>query len=213
MSRPKKKHLTQSSQRRSVGGPGSTARGALLAGRWACWCVGWYRAKNPVLRFVALFGLLIALFYAVALSSFFLQTILPPYLRFSARMANAVCNWIGEPTSVTGWTISSGGSSIEIAFGCDATEPIALFAAAVLAFPAPFRRKIPGILLGAGILAVMNLVRIVSLVLVGVYHPDAFEWMHREVWQVAFILLAIILWAVWIQWAIKLRPATVYARS
>lgn len=112
-----------------------------------------------------------------------------------------------------GGTISSARFSIGINYGCDASEPLALFVAAVLAFPAPFRRKIPGILLGAVILAALNLARIVSLFLAGVYFPNAFEWLHVEAWPAIFIMLAIVLWAIWIQWAMKPRPVSPHVPS
>jgi exosortase H (IPTLxxWG-CTERM-specific) len=162
---------------------------------------------------VVVFGLLLGLFYAVVPPSSFHNTLSAPYLRFSARMASPVCNWFGQRTSAVGATISSARFSLRIGPNCDASDPSALFVAAVLAFPVPFRRKIPGILLGAMILAVVNLVRIVSLFLVGVYFPKAFDWMHVEVWSAIFILLAIVLWTLWIQWAMKFRPVTSHVPS
>jgi len=191
--------------------------GLKLAGRnvpqgvgLARWCVGWYRAKNPVLRFVVVFVLLLGLFYGIVLSGAFQARALPPYLRLSAQMASAVCNGFGQHTRAVAQTISSNRFSINISFGCDASESAVLFAAAVLAFPAPLRRKIPGIVLGVVILAAVNLVRIASLFLVGVYFPNALDWMHREVWPAVFIMLAIGLWAFWIRWAMKPRTAVSY---
>jgi exosortase H (IPTLxxWG-CTERM-specific) len=211
--RVKKKHPKAWSQHRAPSRPKPAERGALLVGRVARWCVAWFRTKNPVLRFVVVFGLLAGLFYAVMFSSSFQNAFFPPYLRFSARMASTVCNWFGQRTTVSEWTISSARFSTEIALGCDAAEPAVLFVAAVLAFPAPLRRKIPGIVVGAAILAVVNLVRIVSLFLVGVYFFKAFEWMHVEVWQAIFILLAVVLWALWIQWAMKPGPVASHVSS
>jgi exosortase H (IPTLxxWG-CTERM-specific) len=169
--------------------------------------VGWFRAKNPVLRFAAVFGLLLGLFYAVINSASFGRTVYPPYVRLSAETASRVCNWFGQGTSAAEGAVLSPRFCLHIEWGCDAIEPSALFMAAVLAFPASFRRKVPGIVLGAIVLAALNLVRIVSLFLVGVYYPSSFQWMHLEVWQILFVLLAIALWAVWIQWAMRPRPA------
>ncbi|MGA2242545.1 MAG: exosortase H [Verrucomicrobiota bacterium] len=177
--------------------------------RW----LSWYWAKNPVLRFVVVFGLLLALFYAVVPKSSFHNTVSPPYLRFNTRMASAVCNWFGQHTSAKEATIASARFSLGIAPSCDGSEVLAIFGAAVLAFPAPFRRKIPGILLGAVILAAVNFIRIVSLFLVGVYFHNAFDRMHVEVWPAIFILAAIVLWAVWIQWALKAHPVTSHVPS
>jgi len=163
-----------------------------------------------VLRFVALFGLLLGLLYAVISSASFGHAVYPPYVRLSAQTASRVCNWFGQGTSAREGAVLSARFCLRIQWGCDAIEPTALFVAAVLAFPASFRRKVPGILLGAMVLAVLNLARIVSLFLVGVYFPAAFEWMHLEAWQILFVLLAIVLWAVWIQWAMRPRPAASY---
>ena len=56
------------------------------------------------------------------------------------------------------------------------------------------------------ILLLINLVRLVSLFFIGVYWPKALDVMHEDVWQAAFIVLAIVLWAIWVQWAT--RPGT-----
>jgi exosortase H (IPTLxxWG-CTERM-specific) len=148
------------------------------------------------------------LFYVTVLSSARAREVLSSYVLFSTRLAGPVCNWFGQHTSVTNNVISSNRFAVSVNWGCDGSESVALFVAAVLAFPAPFRRKIPGILLGALILAVLNLVRIVSLFLAGVYFPSAFEWMHWDVWPAVFIFLAVLLWIIWIQWALNAHPAT-----
>jgi exosortase/archaeosortase family protein len=56
---------------------------------------------------------------------------------------------------------------------------------------------------GTAFLAVVNLIRIASLFLIGIHFPKTFELMHGEVWQIAFILLAILFWALWIGWATR----------
>jgi exosortase H (IPTLxxWG-CTERM-specific) len=209
----KKKYTAPWSPHRLPTGPELAGGKVSLAKRLIQGSVAWFRAKNPVLQFVVLFGLLIGLFYALTVSAFFQHTVSPPYLRCSARMASVVCNCFGQHTTAINATISSIRFSLQIIRGCDAVEPLALFLAAVLAFPAPFRQKIPGLLLGALILALANLVRIASLFLTGVYFPRAFQQVHQEVWPVAFVLLAIVLWALWIQWAMKPRPAVTHAPS
>ena len=169
--------------------------------------MGWFRGKNPVLRFAVLFGLLVGLLYAALGYCPFGLAALTHYLGFIARAASCVCNWFGQHTSAAGGTVLSSGFGLKVDLGCEATEPWILFVAAVLAFPVSFRRKIPGVVLGTLALLAVNLARIVSLFLVGVYFPNAFQWIHLEVWQIMFTLLAIVLWAVWIQWAMNPRQA------
>lgn len=92
---------------------------------------------------------------------------------------------------------------MQIVRGCDAIEPTAAFAAAVLASPVSLWTKLPGILVGTLILLFVNLVRLVSLFLIGVHWPRALDVMHEDLWQAAFIVLAIVLWAIWVQWATR----------
>jgi len=102
---------------------------------------------------------------------------------------------------VSGTSISSPAFSVTVDPGCDGIEPIALFVCAVLAFPARFVRKIPGIIAGTLLLAALNFVRVVSLFLIGVYFPRAFAAAHLEVWQAMFILFAVVFWILWLLWA------------
>lgn len=164
---------------------------------------GWL-SGHSVLVFLLVFGLLMGLFYAFAvLTPFYKQYFLVSYLPFNARISGAILSFLGQDVTVTGRNISSPAFSVEIYSGCDGIEPIALFVCAVLAFPAPFLRKIPGIIAGTLLLGILNFVRIISLFLVGVYFPAAFRIMHLDVWQALFIVLAILFWIVWLQWATR----------
>ena len=87
--------------------------------------------------------------------------------------------------------------------GCDAVEAIALYVCAVLAFPLPFPKKLIGMTVGALLLSVLNLVRVVSLFLIGVYSHRIFNLMHIDVWQALFIFFAVLLWILWLLWATR----------
>lgn len=155
--------------------------------------------KRPVLLFVLGFILLLALFYAFWLSSFFELRITPVINGINARIASFILNLLGQGTHPDGFSIASEKFSVSIAMGCDAVEAMALFAIAVITFPGRIVHKVIGVPLGVALLFVLNLVRIVSLYLVGVYYPSAFELMHVEVWQILFIIFAIALWVFWIK--------------
>jgi len=155
---------------------------------------------------VFLFALFMALFYAAGATSFVKDKIFPPYLRFNAVASGWILGLFEDRILVSGQSIS-GRFALTIERGCDAIEPSALFLAGVLAFPAPFLRKIPGMLIGTVCLMVINLVRIVSLYYVGVYFShQTFEIMHVNVWQALFIMLAILFWVLWALWSLK-QPA------
>ena len=161
------------------------------------------RGKRPVFVVVGLFALLMALFYVVTTLSLVNETAIPKYMRYNARASAALLNLFGEGATANGTSVSSRRYSVDIRHGCDAIEPSALFIAAVVAFPSTLRSKIPGLIAGTVVLAVINLVRIVSLFYTGIHFPRAFEIMHVDVWQPVFILLALTLWVVWALWATR----------
>lgn len=160
-------------------------------------------SKRPVLRAVLVFGVLIGLFYGFIHSPYVGGDYLQPYLGFVARVTGGILRVLGHNATVHGALIYSPYFSVEIVSGCDAVEPVAAFAAAVLASPASLWLKIPGILAGSVTLLLINFVRIVSLFFVGVYYPKALDVIHMDVWQAAFIVLAFCLWAIWVQWATR----------
>ena len=158
--------------------------------------------RGPILRFILVFAVLIGIYFAFTVTDLFAQ-ILEPYLRINARVSTWILNIFGENARTFDTSIYASRFSIRIARGCDALDPSALFAAAVLAFPVPLRRKWLGVILGCVLLAVINLIRIVSLYYTGVFIPDSFDMMHHDVWQSAFIFLALFFWMIWAWWATR----------
>lgn len=84
--------------------------------------------------------------------------------------------------------------------GCDATEPVCLLVAASVAFSAPFRPKLIGILIGALLLLGINQLRVVALFFVGHDYPSLYNTLHLTVFPAVFVVLALLFWAGWAQW-------------
>jgi exosortase/archaeosortase family protein len=76
-----------------------------------------------------------------------------------------------------------------------------LFGVAVIAFPAPGRRKFWGVAAGAVILFCLNLARLISLYLTGKARVSWFYARHQEWWPALFIFAAVAMWLAWLQWA------------
>jgi exosortase/archaeosortase family protein len=163
------------------------------------------RGRASVLRFgvgfLILCGLLMVAFYG-----WFSHTAaFTRYLELNAHLAGAALEMTGTEVTVDGILVHGPGFSVEVRRGCDALQPLLLLASGILAFPVSFSRRVAGILVGAVVLQVLNVVRVASLLLVGVHAPDAFQEAHVEVWQVGFLVATLVLWLVWLQWAT--RPA------
>jgi exosortase H (IPTLxxWG-CTERM-specific) len=162
--------------------------------------------KRPVIFFVLGFAVLMILFYVLLLSEFFQNSMQIHIIAVDAKISSFLLNIFGVNTTANKEMISSPEFSISIARGCDGLEAMALFLSALLAFPAKWKFKLIGFFGGLAILFALNIVRIVSLYLVGLHYPKAFEFMHVEVWQVIFIIFAIGLWIFWLKWSRKEKP-------
>jgi exosortase H (IPTLxxWG-CTERM-specific) len=165
----------------------------------------WLVRHLPVLRFLALFVILLGGFYALVLVPA-VDRLYYDYLRANAWLAGLVLRGLGQHTEVHDVTIRAAQFTVSVRRGCDAVEPAWFFCAAILAFPSPWRRKLAPLAVGIPVLLVLNLVRITSLFFIGSYLPSFFEPAHLEVWPAVFIVLALVLWVGWIRSTVKSSP-------
>lgn len=165
----------------------------------------WFASKVPVLRFVLIFGALMAAFNLFFYVGFAKSDGFNTYLAWNAEVSAAILGLLGDDASVSGVTLSTPRFALSLRAGCDALQASALFVFAVLAMPASVSlmgRWVP-LALGTAVLLALNVVRIISLYYTGVYFPDAFETMHVDVWQALYIFLPIFFWIVWSRWAMR----------
>lgn len=141
---------------------------------------------------------LIGVFYVFSQLGVFERVIAPASLRLSAAASAPIIRIFGDDVRVNGSTLSSSRGEVEVAYGCDALEPMVYFAAAVLAFPAPWRKRLPALAAGLPLLFALNIVRVVSLYLIATRRPTWFEFAHRDLWQPIFIVATLLLWFAWI---------------
>jgi exosortase/archaeosortase family protein len=164
----------------------------------------WFETHGRDLRFLLVFVVLMAIYYAATITSAMKDRFFPWYLEANARASVAVLQTFDYPDVVQeGESVVSPRGSISVARGCDAIEPSALFVSAVLASPVALGSRLLAAVFGTVLLLSINLVRIISLFLCAVHWKSAFNIMHLDVWQAVFIFLAILFWALWAAWAVK----------
>lgn len=159
--------------------------------------------RRRALRFVVVFAVILVLFQVlfvvlIAPSAFFTE-----YLGLNARLSTIILKILGSEVQVSGDMILSPVYSLRIQRGCDAFQPCGIFVGAVLAFPATLWAKAGAIGIGCLFLSLVNLGRIVSLYYVGIHYPQAFELVHEAIWPALFIVLAFVIWVVWIQRVVR----------
>ncbi len=129
------------------------------------------------------------------------------YLRAYARLAGLVLHVFDPAVRVVGTDIV-GRTSLTVAKNCDAMDVTLLFAGAIVAFPAPWARRLAGIAAGFAALTIINVLRIASLYFVILRWPSAFETVHAEVWPLAIVALAATAFLLWSRWAQAAAPET-----
>ncbi len=114
-----------------------------------------------------------------------------------AQVVGGSMGLLGASVDVRGNTIRYGASAFSIATDCTGIEVMGLFAAAVLAFPSTWRRKLKGLAIGLPALMLVNLIRMMSLIFVGATSTRALDLGHHYVWPVIVLALALSIWLAW----------------
>lgn len=158
----------------------------------------WLRRHKAALKSGAIFvaGILLS---ALVYSQLVTTGLFVRDAAFTAQTTGFFLNLLGESVRVTGLTIASAGFSVDVGTGCTATIPIMLFVCAVVAYPGRWQHKLLGILIGGACLYALNLVRTVSLFLIGTHFHGFFDTAHLLLWQPLIILAAVILWLFWVR--------------
>jgi exosortase/archaeosortase family protein len=106
------------------------------------------------------------------------------YLALYAHLAG-VAIAIFDPTVQVHGTHIVGRTAFEFAMNCDAMDVTILFAAAVYAFPASWRRRIAGLACAVAGIVVLNVSRVVVLYLLRIHAPAWFDVFHLTLFPLA----------------------------
>jgi len=150
------------------------------------------------IRFVLIFVTV----YTIAQSLYFFSrplNIPTAFQELNARVSVLMVNLLHpqEEAIANGITISSGGFSLQISWGCEGIEGMFLIIAALTAFTMRRRDKYVGMVTGIVFLYVLNIIRIVILYFTVKYHPALFDIMHIYVGQTFIIFFGVLFFMVW----------------
>ncbi len=152
-------------------------------------------------RFFILFlGLLGFLFFLEILQWSQTEVILP-FTAGLAKISAVILQFFDADVSATGKVLRSisSGFAVEIQPGCNGVEAVIILFAAIFAFPATFKQKMFGFVLGFFAIQILNLGRIISLFYLGQWNLVWFEWFHLYIWQALIILDALVVWLIWLR--------------
>lgn len=159
-------------------------------------------ANNPSLTMTRL-ALVAGASLGAALGLYLILARIPAFDRaastVTARAVALSLNFLGVDVSAQGALLVSERLRFQVVPECTPLGPLALVAGAMLPFPASGRAKLVGIASAAVTLGLLNLVRVMSLVYIGLYLPQWLETSHLVVWQSVMILASILLWLFWVK--------------
>ncbi|MET1076543.1 MAG: exosortase H [Pseudomonas sp.] len=161
-------------------------------------------------RFFLLFLLLVLGLFTLELTPPVQRHLVLPWTLLLADISAALIGAFDADVVAYGKVLQSlsrgGGVSIEA--GCNGIEACILLSAAILAYPAPWRHKLVGLLLGFVAIQALNVLRVISLYYLALWSPAAFEFAHLYLWQVLIMLDVLVVWLIWIR---RLPPRQVLA--
>lgn len=152
-------------------------------------------------KFLLTFIALVTVLFAVELTAPVQQYFVLPWTAILTKSAAYLLQWV-DPTVISQGKMlatAKGTFAISVEAGCNGIEALIILIAAMLAFPAPWRHRIWGMVIGAFAVQVLNLVRVISLFYIGQWNMDVFHWMHLYAWQALIMLDVLFVWILWIR--------------
>lgn len=156
----------------------------------------------PMLRFILIFLVLLVVLFAAGLTTPVDELVIVPFTSVLAKACALIIHLFDGTTVSHGKLIqnATGTFIVSIERGCNGIEAVIILFSAILAFPAPWKHRLIGLVVGFLAIQVLNLVRIVSLFFLGLWNQVWFEWFHLYLWQALIVLDALIVFLVWLRY-------------
>ncbi|MDA8019751.1 MAG: exosortase H [Thermoanaerobaculia bacterium] len=157
------------------------------------------REYRRELTFVGLFLVILSVSFTILSLQQVNDGFVEPFTGGVAAASGVALKLLGQDITKTGTIIALNDRqfAVNIRNGCNGIETMVIFLAAVLAFPAPWKARIIGLVFGSIAIQAINLVRVVALFFTGAYFPKFFDSSHTVVWQTIVIAFGVFLWIFW----------------
>lgn len=154
-----------------------------------------------MLRFAIIFSVVMMVLFRIDMLDSVQQTVISPWTNLLASMSAYVMTLFDADVLSYGRIIQSKatGFGVSIEAGCNGVEAAIVLISGMLAFPAPWRMKILGILIGIVAVQAANLLRVISLYYLGKWNMQVFEFAHLYLWQALIMLDVLIVWLLWMR--------------
>jgi len=154
-----------------------------------------------MLRFFIIFSVLLVGLFTLEILQPVEKLVILPFTSMIADISVWLVSAFDDNVIASGNVIRDqvSGFGVRIERGCNGLEAVIILFAAIFAFPAPWRSRLIGFVIGFFAIQLLNLVRIISLFYLGQWNFTAFEWFHLYLWQALIILDALVVWLIWLR--------------
>jgi exosortase H (IPTLxxWG-CTERM-specific) len=155
-----------------------------------------------MLRFFLLFLLIQITLFGLELLGPVQTGLVMPFTGLLAKISAVLVTYADDHVTSYDNIIQSTVNDFGIAImpGCNGVEACIILIAAILAFPAPWRAKLTGLVIGIVAVQAVNLVRIISLFYLGQWNIQWFEFAHLYLWQALIMLDVLVVWLLWVRY-------------
>src|SRR5947207_11834207 len=166
-----------------------------------------------MVRFFILFLVLQAGLFGLELTPWAQEWLVVPWTSRLAAIAAGIVKIFDADVLAQGKVLQSvsNGFAVSIEAGCNGVEATIVLVAAILAFPAPWKRKFLGLSIGIAAVQGLNIIRVISLFYLGQWSLDAFDFAHQYLWQALIMLDVLIVWLLWVRTVPRPMPSSAAA--
>jgi len=150
-------------------------------------------------RFLLAFIGIGLLLYGMVYSPPVREGLIAPFTDGLTAAAGGLITLFGGQAWVQGNVLTIPGFSVRILDLCNGVEATLLLWTAILAFSAPWPYRLWGLLIGLLGVQALNLLRIISLVYLGVWNRAWFYWVHWYVWDALILLDVLLIFLLWLR--------------
>lgn len=154
-----------------------------------------------MIRFAVLFMVYLMALFGLEVLRPVEDHVIIPFTEALARFCTWLIQVFDDSVVTYGKVIQAqSGFAVSIERGCNGVEAVIILVAAVLAFPAPWKHRLVGFMIGFVAIQALNVVRIISLFYLGQWSTTWFEWFHLYLWQALIIIDALVVWLIWLRY-------------
>ena len=154
-----------------------------------------------MLRFFLLFLAMLAVLFGLELTPWVQEWFVVPWTSALASISTSIVTLFDGNVVAAGKVMRSNtnGFAVSIEAGCNGVEATIVLLAAMLAYPAPWKHRVVGLVIGIVAVQLLNILRVISLFYIGQWNYDVFEWAHLYVWQALIMLDVLVVWLIWVR--------------